>query len=99
MANLVISVSVGCRGVAENCFQLLPTRVGETRWLAHTKLATTQIIRGYQGFVLHLEQNAASLNISAPEQQLHGVNPCIIFGKRTLSAFWRQWSNYIMRCA
>ena len=39
---------------------VLPTRVGGTRWLQHTKLATTQVIRGYQGFVLHLEQVAQS---------------------------------------
>jgi hypothetical protein len=35
---------------------LLPTRVGGTRWLPHTKMALKHLIHGHAAIVQHLEQ-------------------------------------------
>ena len=40
--------------VATNVSQVLPTRVGGTRWLSHILLAINRFLKGYKAFVAHL---------------------------------------------
>lgn len=43
--------------------QRIPTRIGGTRWLPHTRLALKNILHGYDAIVQHLQQvNKNSLN-------------------------------------
>lgn len=40
--------------------QILPTRVGGTRWLPHLQRAVDVILRGYKAFKFHLDNNSHS---------------------------------------
>jgi hypothetical protein len=46
---------------ALNLTQQMPTRIGGTRWLSHTKTALGKMLKGYPAIVLHLEQNQQTL--------------------------------------
>ncbi|XP_013394236.1 zinc finger protein 862-like [Lingula anatina] len=49
--------------------QLLPTRVGGTRWVSHTQLAVQNMLRSYKALVTHLEQVAITPSASSAQSK------------------------------
>ena len=74
-----------------NLPDLLPTRVGGTRWIPHTSSGLDVIIRGYEGMTTHLSQVNKIITTQYTKVIISNLSRCI-----TVCSIFRRWPGEFM---
>ncbi|XP_041132044.1 uncharacterized protein LOC121329964 isoform X1 [Polyodon spathula] len=72
---------------------LVPTRVGGTRWVSHFLRALDYFLRGYKGFVQHLEQVEEQVDVKHSDDEDFGPS---VFSWRKQVTKW-DWYEAVRR--